>query len=634
MDPLAPYPPPSEKQDRLVHRVEIFANGLKKISHVIKLPFYPVSKLKKKILKRKWQERAQAVPRDELIAPQEQAVYVANSTHAMDHNFFYILKNGRIWYKPIAAPQYSTWLLFGPDGLPPSGLKLSSISSDGRNLVAIDEEGIVNYVHSNDINFVVTDNGWKIKDINLDWTDRWLAIPVVKNIVELLRSNHLKLPDDCIAFAISQKGPETAYYTDMNGKKQPEFLVGVTTLYALCKNGRIFFADPWLGNGFRNEITAPRDGQFVAENMAAAASTIFLIRRDENGRAEMYTRFADFDSTGSDPLLPASYDPDNEIPLVRRIPGEDWIKQPEIPLEKQARLTSQISVIQTGRGQNNRQLRVEGTNANGEPGFYFKRIYENQWHFELTPGQTLEFKNPPQLSEPPSPPVDLNGEIFTNKANTPLKTVALKKFLHHGLNERGLHTVIELTLNNGRKLTLPLYARRGLVHLFGKRNNLPNWQLVMPNEYKLDRDIEVKTALKVIFKNKMHISVSVNEFTNGDIEIYNKHKRFKFAFTASAPNDNLPASQHSIQIHRNPLFRFVTTNTIISDSANESKRDVARATATDIPAPANSFYANGGSSRLSLFSNGTSARILEATEQPEMQHSITLRKAENFLAVR
>lgn len=551
---LTPYPTPSKQQDKLVHRVEVFANTLKKISRVIELPFYPISKLKAKMTKRDWHEREQNVPKNELIPPQNQAVYVANNNQAMDQNFFYILKNSRIWFKPIAAPtSVHSWILFGPDGLPPNGAKLSSISSDGRNLVALDESGIVYYVHTDGINFFVTDQGWQIKDIKLEWTDRWFNVPIINKIVGLFQDQHLKLPKGWRSFAISQKGPETGYYTDMSGKKQPEFLVGVTTLYVLTKNGRIYFADPWLGNGFCNEITAPEDGQFVAERMAASASTIFLFRRDEMGRAHMYTRFADFDNIGSDPLLPASYDPQNQIPLVRRLPAEDWIKQPEIILEQQARLTSQIAIIQTGRGQNNRQLRVEGTNAFGMPGYYFKSIYENKWHFELTPDQILAFTSPPHLSHPPSPPVDLNGQVLTKKKTIPFKTVAIKKFLAHGLNERGLHTSVELTLNNGRKLALPLYARRGVPHLFGQRDTEPYWKLVMPKEYELDQDPEVKAALDVIFHHKTEISVYVNEFKNGGIELFNKHRKFKFEFNATTPEESLTTSQNPTTLYRMPV---------------------------------------------------------------------------------
>ncbi len=74
----------------------------------------------------------------------------------------------------------------------------------------------------------------------------------------------------------------------------------------------------------------------------------------------MFTRYGDFDSIGSNPALKATYNPNNNIPLIRFIPSEDWILQPSISLEGIARLTKNISILQIGWGQNNQQLRVQG----------------------------------------------------------------------------------------------------------------------------------------------------------------------------------------------------------------------------------------------------------------------------------
>jgi len=140
---LAPYPTPSERQDRLVHRVEIFANVLKEIAHLFGLIFKPLSLLisffKKKIAEKKLKQRARAVPRNERAGPNIKAVHVADSQQVLDQKFYYCLKQGRIWYKPICAPEKSAWRLFGPDGRPQSGIKLTAISSDGVNMVAVDE---------------------------------------------------------------------------------------------------------------------------------------------------------------------------------------------------------------------------------------------------------------------------------------------------------------------------------------------------------------------------------------------------------------------------------------------------------------------------------------------------------------
>ncbi|CAF4732485.1 unnamed protein product, partial [Rotaria sp. Silwood2] len=166
------------------------------------------------------------------------------------------------------------------------------------------------------------------------------------------------------SIVMSHKGHDTMYYTDMNGKKHPDPYVGVTTIYILNEDGtRIFFADPWLQNKFDNELTTPEDGQFKAETLAASASTVFLIQRARNEYGKevnkIFTRFADFDSIGSNPALRATYNQNNIIPLIRIIPSEDWIEQPSILLDEKARLTKNISILQIGWGQDNRQLRVQ-----------------------------------------------------------------------------------------------------------------------------------------------------------------------------------------------------------------------------------------------------------------------------------
>ncbi|CAF0790164.1 unnamed protein product [Adineta steineri] len=123
---------------------------------------------------------------------------------------------------------------------------------------------------------------------------------------------------------MSHKEPDTMYYTDIKGKKHPDPYVSVTTIYYLNEDTtRIFFADPWL----QNELTTPEGGQFIAESMATSGSTLFLIqrRRNEFGKEinKMYTRFADFDSIGSNPALASTYNPNNNVPLVRYLPSED-----------------------------------------------------------------------------------------------------------------------------------------------------------------------------------------------------------------------------------------------------------------------------------------------------------------------
>jgi hypothetical protein len=256
----------------------------------------------------------------------------------------------------------------------------------------------------------------------------------VSLVVNLFKNPILESIKNYRSIAMSHKGHDTMYYTDMRGKKHPDPYVGVTTIYTLNEDGtRIFFADPWLQNKFENEITTPEEGQFKAETLSASASTIFLIQRarNENGREinKMYTRFGDFDSIGSNPALKATYNPMNKIPLIRFLPAEDWIHQPSILLEGKTRLTKNISILQIGWGQNSRELRVQGQNQQGQNGYFFKNIYDKQWNFQITDDMTIPedeflsesvphtgFEQGPQIVHDYE-----NGRLESNLISTPLK---------------------------------------------------------------------------------------------------------------------------------------------------------------------------------------------------------------------
>jgi hypothetical protein len=177
---------------------------------------------------------------------------------------------------------------------------------------------------------------------------------VVAFFLNFFKDPTLSIPQKAKGFAMSHTGCDY-YYIDMAGKKQSGNFIGITTLYLLSEDGtRIFLADPWIPNKFENELTGPEEGRFKAEVMAASSSTLFLFANNQ-----MYTRCADFDTIGSNPCLPATYDAKNCIPLFRYLPAEDWIKQPSIPLKGEAFLTKNIAVVKTGRGQEHRELRKE-----------------------------------------------------------------------------------------------------------------------------------------------------------------------------------------------------------------------------------------------------------------------------------
>ncbi|CAF1113670.1 unnamed protein product [Didymodactylos carnosus] len=541
-DRLRPYPI-DRVQDIIVNKIVFAKKDLipRITSFLFSIVKFPIIFICRRLNKTSIIQNVEEKNANEIIP-----ISVCTPTDAMDSKYYYAVRDGKIWFKPIAAHLDAPWKLFGGNGFIDNTKKpLVSLSADGDNILAVDKNQVIHYAKSNEVVCEVSFDcpQWKIIQSRVKWTEKWFNMDGVSVIVNIFRNPVLKPVKNARSVAMSHKGHDTMYYTDMAGKKHPDPYVGVTTIYTLSEDGtRIYFADPWLRNKFENELTGPEDGQFIAETLAASASMVFLIQRarNENGKEihKMYTRFGDFDSIGSNPALKATYNIKNRIPLIRIIPGEDWIEQPIIPLSKQARLTKNISVLQTGWGQNNRQLRVQGHNENGRSGYYYKNVYDIIWTFEITDHIIIAeeeflsnsvphtgFKQGPKVAKDYE-----NGKLESNGVNIPMK-ITLEKFCKTGLNERGLNTKLVLRFENGFELSIPLYARRGWLSLLGiSHKNI--WKLVIPLEYYEEEDILVKQILYTVFHNKARHSVNVYEgkeeirITN----VYYSSCKFKFTF--------------------------------------------------------------------------------------------------------
>jgi hypothetical protein len=114
-----------------------------------------------------------------------------------------------------------------------------------------------------------------------------------------------------------------------------------------------------------------------------------------NEAGEMYTRLADFDAIGCDPLFfKYTYIPyKSDLPGTDYfsnlsewgLPAEDWRPQPPIPLAGKAALTRHITILQNGQGNGARELRVAGLNEAGETGYWTKAIFGDAWKFKVVP---------------------------------------------------------------------------------------------------------------------------------------------------------------------------------------------------------------------------------------------------------
>jgi hypothetical protein len=166
----------------------------------------------------------------------------------------------------------------------------------------------------------------------------------------------------------------------------------ITTIYMLLEDGQeISYADPGLPSDFSRNYIGPERGAFKAAALSASGSTIFVI--DETGK--MYTRIADFDIIGCDPMLfKYTYVPHtsnlaggNYLSNLTEwgLPPEDWKLQASISLTGKAAITRRITILQNGQGNSARELRVAGFNEQGETGYWTKAIFADFWEFKTMP---------------------------------------------------------------------------------------------------------------------------------------------------------------------------------------------------------------------------------------------------------
>lgn len=297
-------------------------------------------------------------------------IYLKSATQSFTHEYDVAIIDGKIWSRPriSAEGKPAQWKLLGKTGLPASsrllgigGFKSPSsvvqLSADGDNLIAVGNDGFIYYMK------------WGTQK----WVNTW-GKPF---------SQKLRLPPNIRAWSISHRGPFAGGYHDIDGHFHT-ISVGVTTLYALSEDGlTIQYADPWLPADFSSEICGPLKNRFRARSLAASASTLFVV----SDAGEMYTRLADFDTLGLNPFLDYSFNRKiagfSAGKEIRALPAEAWKKQPSIP-SSLGRITSAITILQTGKGNDARELRVEGVNAAGAHGFFSKPVNGDVWQFTQT----------------------------------------------------------------------------------------------------------------------------------------------------------------------------------------------------------------------------------------------------------
>ncbi|MDD4003976.1 MAG: hypothetical protein PHW69_02065 [Elusimicrobiaceae bacterium] len=331
------------------------------------------------------------------------------------------------------------------------------ISADGSNLIALARDGAVSY----------------LKVPKMKWKKGW-GKPVSATLV--VPANR--------SWAISNIDDEAGGFEDPAGNFK-DLMIKVSTLYLLAPDGRhIKYADPWLPPDFGHRIAMPQRGRFVAEAMDASGSTLFIV----NKAGQMYTRLADFDTTGADPMFAYSFT--KYTPKVIALPGEDWRAQPEIP----GRITARITIFTTGRGNAGRELRVEGVDALGRGGYYRKPIFGAGWEFVRT-GAVVKG---PFLGGPAEqgPEIDADYPVYFPGAIRP----HLPENCVITFSPDNDIAYIRVPVGSGT-VVLPLYIREGFYASRGNRPNLLG-SVVVPDPVLQSSDPETAGFVKKYLRGK------------------------------------------------------------------------------------------------------------------------------------
>lgn len=195
----------------------------------------------------------------------------------------------------------------------------------------------------------------------------------------------VRIPKDTVDWAMSNgDANEDQWYLDLAGNKSK--IIGIATIYALGKDGKIVLLDPWLAADESFQTCTPENGRFHADALSASSQTMFVGGPD----GSLYTRLFDFDTSGAD-IVQIKYSWEDQRGLAdpkAQLPAPGWFKQPKVP----GRTTNRLSISTTGVGSPSRELRVEGLNRKGKVGYWHKPIdarSAKSWKFVTTGGKLV-----------------------------------------------------------------------------------------------------------------------------------------------------------------------------------------------------------------------------------------------------
>jgi len=313
-----------------------------------------------------------------LQQPTTESVHLKTVTQTMNHVNEYVIFNGFIWVKSTNEPATS-WSHIGFPGICPV-----KIMADGNQLAVFDQDGTI--YHKTTLKEKWKNGQYTFQDTSRvnDWSKGWFSSS----------KEAFSIPQEAIC-SLSERGTFNSFFIDNTGRRLTNPTSTVQLVVAPHFAQEISIYDPDLPKGEKITIPLPEKSRssFTLANHSSSGSTIMVLGYQhtvpesndlelDQGELTIYT--LDFDRT-----LAGWAEYGNVLPTYVKDPFghpthilQDMVwKEHRLP-ESATSLTREISILQTGQGPTAREMRIGGTNTENKPGFFYKAIEQENWHFE------------------------------------------------------------------------------------------------------------------------------------------------------------------------------------------------------------------------------------------------------------
>lgn len=285
-------------------------------------------------------------------------VHFRGRTETYNDEHYYAVHDGRIYTKPNLE-------LTGVDE--PWRELLVPACLDGTVTQISADDTVINALNANREIYTLDDEWGSGRGA---WTRRWGPF--------FWTDMGARIPDDVRDWdtSILHAGKDK-YFLDGAGRRQKPW--GILTIYELRGDGRrITYLDPWLPSDESREVCGPARGTVVMAGLAASGSTVMVI----TSTGEVYTRVYEFDVSGANTvLLQSSWRDQDGVANPRiQLPAPEWVHHGRVP----GNVTNRVSMRKVPPGTEHRIMRVEGTNEQGDTGYWQKDTAGSSWEFVAT----------------------------------------------------------------------------------------------------------------------------------------------------------------------------------------------------------------------------------------------------------